>query len=562
MTECIGRLARVAEEIGDDRGAWDALALAERVNEGRFFVACVGQFKRGKSTLVDALLGERVLPVGVVPVTALPTVVRYGDSIRARVRMQSGSWTDIEPAMLEQYVSEEHNPENERGVIGAEVYVPNRLLADGMCLVDTPGLGSVLTANADTTREFLPHIDAAIVVLGADPPITAEELDLVEEINRRAPDLLFVLNKADRVDETERAAAQAFAQKMIAARLGRDPGPIWIVSAAQQLDRGSSSWEWNLFAEALERLSRDSARRLVRGAVERGVDRLSDRLFAQISARASALVEPMDQVARRVAILDRVVADAERSISDLAPLFEAEQRRLADECARRRGALALDAQAIARRDLKTWMTTRRGRGIAFRKAALEKAQALAREHVSSWLAGEQEWAERVYRRTTERFIGAAHDLVARLVAMEPVALERLSGKLDADEGFTERSRFYFHEYQALADPASPLRNAADVICGALGLRHGIERRALAFLNHLLDVNTARVESDLRDRVAESRQRLEMLITALLRDLASSARRSMEAASHVRAHGKPATDAALLRLTQLRSAVEVIQVPRA
>lgn len=80
------RLADIAESFGAERVVADARSLAERLAEGRFFVACVGQFKRGKSTLLDALIGESVLPTGVIPVTTVPTVLRYGQRRTARVQ--------------------------------------------------------------------------------------------------------------------------------------------------------------------------------------------------------------------------------------------------------------------------------------------------------------------------------------------------------------------------------------------------------------------------------------------------------------------------------------------
>ena len=85
------RLAEFARELHSDHVFEDASGLAERVSEGRFYVACIGQFKRGKSTLLNALLGDRVLPAAVLPVTAVPTVVRYGRARSARVRFRGGS---------------------------------------------------------------------------------------------------------------------------------------------------------------------------------------------------------------------------------------------------------------------------------------------------------------------------------------------------------------------------------------------------------------------------------------------------------------------------------------
>ena len=160
------RLADLAEELETAPVAEEARELAARVAEGRFYVACVGQFKRGKSTLLNALVGDEVVPTGYVPVTAVPTVIRFGDPLHARVRMSDGSWQDVAMSDLKEYVTEELNPENRKAVDGAEVFVPSPLLASGMCFVDTPGLGSVFTGNTATTQAFIPHIDAALVEIG------------------------------------------------------------------------------------------------------------------------------------------------------------------------------------------------------------------------------------------------------------------------------------------------------------------------------------------------------------------------------------------------------------
>src|ERR1035441_3484824 len=79
------QLSRLAQELGAESVAEEASELAARVSEGRFYVACIGQFKRGKSTLLNALVGHAVVPTGFVPVTAVPTVIRFGDVDRKGV---------------------------------------------------------------------------------------------------------------------------------------------------------------------------------------------------------------------------------------------------------------------------------------------------------------------------------------------------------------------------------------------------------------------------------------------------------------------------------------------
>ena len=225
----------------------------------------MGQFKRGKSTLLNALISEPILPSGVIPVTAVPTIVRFGERRQARVRLRSGEWTDIGFGDIEEYV-EARNPENRKGVAALEVFVPSPLLREGMCFVDTPGLGSVFAGNTAATHAFLPHIDAAIVVIGADPPIAGDELALVESVAKEIPDILFVLNKADRVTEHERNAAISFARRVLEERLQRPVRSIFEVSALEQLDGHGSQRDWAQLWDSLEQLIRRSGQRLVRDA--------------------------------------------------------------------------------------------------------------------------------------------------------------------------------------------------------------------------------------------------------------------------------------------------------
>jgi len=129
------RLAELADQLGVEQVQEESKSLAERLVEGRFYVAVIGQFKRGKSTLLNALVGDAVLPTGVVPITTVPTILRFGDKRTARVRLQGGGWTDVAPEDLIEYVSEENNPENTKRVTGVDLFLPSPLLADGMCLL-------------------------------------------------------------------------------------------------------------------------------------------------------------------------------------------------------------------------------------------------------------------------------------------------------------------------------------------------------------------------------------------------------------------------------------------
>jgi GTP-binding protein EngB required for normal cell division len=399
------RLAELGEQLGSKRVVEEACELAARVSEGRFYVALVGQFKRGKSTLINALIREPVLPVGFTPVTAVPTVVRYGEQLRARVRVQDHPWQEVPAAELKIYVSEEHNPENTKRVTAVEAFVPSPLLSSGMCLVDTPGLGSVFAGNTAATEDFIPHIDAALVVVGADPPLAGEELALVEAVARNVRDVIVVINKADRASDDERAAASGFTSTLLEKRLERPVGPVFEVSAAERFENRGPERDWSKLVSALERLVQDSGRQIILAASDRGIWRLSDELLAIVSEERETLRRPIEESERRIAAMKATIAEAERSMLELDFLLMAEQKRLSDMFVDRHQAFLRSVLPQALREFQEALPSVSPKmGPAYRRAVMRQAQMMAKKHVLPWLAIEHQEAELEYRKVACRFV--------------------------------------------------------------------------------------------------------------------------------------------------------------
>jgi Dynamin family len=557
------RLAELAEEFDADQVAADARSLAERVSEGRFYVACIGQFKRGKSSVLNALVGERVLPTGVVPVTAVPTIVRYGSPATARVRFEGGGWTDIPVKTVDEYVSEEKNPENAKHVAALEIFVPSPLLATGMCFVDTPGLGSVFTGNTAATQAFIPHIDAALVVTGADPPLAGEELLLVEAVAHHVQDLIVILNKADRTTDAERSAAVAFARRQLEKRLQRPAGPLFEVSAAEQLEHRGTGRDWAKLVAALEQLIEGSGRRLIQAACERGLDRISEQLLAIITEEREALQRPIEDSERRIAVMKQTITDAERSMRELAYLFMAEQQHLSDMFVDRHKAFLVQTSPRADKEFEVALQSiAHGLGPAYRRCAFHEAQEVVRRHVAPWLKPEQEEAEKQYRRVALRFVEMANEFLTKLADAAIPELARMPHALDPESGFRVRSRFTFMEFIGVAQPASPVRWLADLILGLVGARNIIANDAREFLDKLLVTNSTRVQSDILDRIQESRGRLETEIRKLLHEVSRIAEQALARAKRVREEGASAVQQALHRVDSLEQEVRALGLPRA
>ncbi len=556
-TQALGRLAEIAEALGEDSIGDDVRQLVARIHEGRFFVACVGQFKRGKSTLLDALMGEPILPTGVVPVTAVPTVLRYGSRRTARVLIDA-KWRTIRPEDLPQYVSEELNPENSKQVAGVEVFLPSSILAGGMCLVDTPGIGSVFAGNTETTRDFIPQIDAAILVVGADPPISGEELALIEAVSVNVDEILIVLNKIDRVSSAERQQASEFACKVLEGRLKKPIGQIYEVSALNRLNHTTNSDDWNRLIEDLSRLAGKSGQAMTRSAAERGMRRFSASLRHSIDERVRALREPIASSEQRIANLRQTVSQAEQSLRDLGALFSNEQMRLSMTLLRRRKEYLRQVLPIAQEEFEHEASAvAPGFGPSRRRALMSVAQVVARRHVMPWLDTEETQAEELYRAVRQRFVNLVNGLLQRICEEQGADFSHLPKSLDAEHGFRTRSRFFFHDMFTIAQPASPLLYSFDALTGALHIYRWMYQDAANFLEKLLDTNAARVQGDVEQRVVDSRLRLESDVRRLLRDVSASAEHALAEAREFVAAGNNAVGSELNRLRQLHDELNTL-----
>jgi len=210
-------------------------ALRKRWEERQFQLAILGQFKRGKSTLLNALLGKTVSPVGIVPLTAIPTFIRRGSEEQIVVYFRNGSLERHSLSEIHLFVTEKENPENRRGVERVDVFVDSPFLMHGVCVIDTPGIGSVLRHNTAATLNILPHCDAALFVLSPDPPLTEVEEEFLRNVAEVIPVLMFVLTKADTVPPHELGQIKEYNQNVLKKILQVDNIRLYCVSAGRLL---------------------------------------------------------------------------------------------------------------------------------------------------------------------------------------------------------------------------------------------------------------------------------------------------------------------------------------
>jgi GTPase Era involved in 16S rRNA processing len=343
--------------------------LTKRLDTGRFHLAVLGQFKRGKSTLINALLGEALLPSSVIPLTAIPTLIFHGDRRSFRVRFQddredtvieTDNTSDLHRALLD-YASEECNPNNDRGVLQVEVTHPAPLLARGIVLIDTPGIGSVHQHNTEMTLNFLAQCDAALFLVSADPPITGVEVEFLQAIRDAVVKVFFVLNKVDYLTDDEQKTALDFFKRVLRDRVGIE-GPVIVfpVSAKQGLAAatadGTDLWHSSGMAAISEHLNGFSAadkNTVLRDAVrKKALDLLGDvALRVEISRRT--LEMPLNTLEERMRTFERKVREAELQRRHAADILEGDRRRVV-------ARLESQAETLRKRSLVHFRDTAEG----------------------------------------------------------------------------------------------------------------------------------------------------------------------------------------------------------
>jgi hypothetical protein len=183
----------------------------KRLLDPSFHVFVVGEYKQGKSSLVNALLNAPICPVDDDIATSVPTAARYAEEASAAVLIRppakDKAAADDEPPEpireqipLDQvvgYVTEASNPANERRVDAVEVGIPRKLLAGGLVMVDTPGVGGLGSPHTAITLGALPMADALVLVSDASQELTAPELEFLQTARRLCPNVLCVLTKID-----------------------------------------------------------------------------------------------------------------------------------------------------------------------------------------------------------------------------------------------------------------------------------------------------------------------------------------------------------------------------
>lgn len=236
----VAAAVRAAKQFFQARGLRGATercqALVVQLAEDRFNLAVVGQFKRGKSTLMNAVIGRDLLPAGLLPLTSAITTLCYGSAERVFLRRQGWTWEQEVPlAQLADFITERGNPGNEKGLIEARVELPLPLLRRGLHFIDTPGIGSARHENTATTYAFLPQMDAVIFVTSVEASLSEAEERFLADIRGQVRQLFIVVNKMDMLGGTDREEVLTYISARVQQIVGAANARLFPLSARNGL---------------------------------------------------------------------------------------------------------------------------------------------------------------------------------------------------------------------------------------------------------------------------------------------------------------------------------------
>lgn len=247
--------------------------IIERLESRQFEIAVFGRVSSGKSSLLNYILQTTVLPVGVNPITAVPTRLLYGPKPLLTVSFADRRVERLPLDRLPEFVSEEHNPANVKGVVRLVAEMPSARLKNGLTFVDTPGLGSLAAAGAAETLAYLPQCDLGVVLISAGGTLSGEDLSTIQLLLESAVPVKVLLSKADLLAPADLESAVKYTAGQIRSHLGVavDVHPVSsMASHAHLLDRWFSSEIAPLY-EKHQELAQDSIRRKT-GALREAVE--------------------------------------------------------------------------------------------------------------------------------------------------------------------------------------------------------------------------------------------------------------------------------------------------
>lgn len=521
LADAAGELAQAidadASRLGDD-----ARFVVERLRERRFDVAVVGEFNRGKSTLLNRLLDQVVLPAGVLPVTSVLTEITYGEEEQANVRFEDGTSEIIDLNQLERYVTEQENPGNTRKVAGAQITLKANLLRHGAILVDTPGVGSIFRHNSDSAREAILSADGAVMVLSADTPMTEAERALIKLLSRRSERTFFVLNRIDHLDETELDRVLWFVNTVLQEAFGMSQH---IYSVSAKTGQGLEE-----FVEAFEDFLENGLDQARLSLARRDVLALADHVENECALQDSALELNSTELEEKLAQFRRAADWQHDAFADDRVLFTHAAKRIVSELDDRLTPVGiLDDESIERLHAASIDVPKAELDMTLDRTIEKEVRAL----IEPARRREELETERLWRKAAERFERATQRRADKLREIAGELFDVTLHPVQLTQPTAQRGRFFYSAPVHVEAPASMLTRLLRPLLPERRNRERLIQAAESRFRDEMKRHTERLRDDLSQRLADANRGLEQAMEEQVSQVANAMMQAIERAQDIR-----------------------------
>jgi len=322
--------------------------LLDRMESAAFEVGVFGRVSSGKSSLLNYILQTDVLPIGVTPVTAIPTRISHGPVAEAGIEFAEAQPQIIPLSELPEFATEQKNPGNKKHVTRIFVKLPSERLAEGVTFVDTPGLGSLAVAGAEETIAYLPRCDLGIVLIDASAGLTPDDLIVVQALYQAGANAMVLISKADLFSGADREEMIAYVKTNLRSELRVEP-PVHAISVfgadAALCDRWFEG-ELHPFLDEHHELAIISQKRKIGALRETIIGALERRLQTgseAVSGKSAALPEEATEALRNG---DRILERAQGESFFLTRKITKMQRAIIDVAAERFAAALIESDDV------------------------------------------------------------------------------------------------------------------------------------------------------------------------------------------------------------------------
>ncbi|MGV8075143.1 MAG: dynamin family protein [Syntrophobacteraceae bacterium] len=446
----LGIIERLSGSVRGETGRSLATVKA-KLEEEAFNLVILGQFKRGKSTFINALLGEKILPTAIVPLTSVVTILRYGPELKIEVHYRNDKHEVIDLPDLPSFITERGNPKNNKGVNEVTVFYPSQYLKGGVRIIDTPGVGSVYRHNTDVAYDYLPYVDAGIFIISADPPLSESEHQFLKDIRGYVDKLFFALNKIDQVSDEDRQESLEFTARILEKNLGAGKVKIYPISARLALEakKGANGAQLDQsllpdFEQRLQEFLLHEKGKVFLKSVLNSLQKLISDETISFQLEQEAIKLPLQELTAKIARFEEEIKSIAKDREHNSYLLNGHLKKIVSQLDNEIAAFKKESLPVLHKELEAEYLRELQKGGGNLRTELEE---FVFERIQSlFTAWRQQLTEKISSQLEEAhgwFAAGTNETIERILLLTSDIFELKLKPFTSVEALSKKSDFYF-----------------------------------------------------------------------------------------------------------------------